>query len=227
MAMWHAFILPITGYFRRRRVGLMRQACPALFDDQPRTVLDLGGSRHFWSNLPIDLSLKRVVIYNISHSETQAADGSLAAQIPIKLYDGHRLPEADASFDIILSNSVLEHVPLAQRAAFVREIHRVGRCFLVQTPAFEFPVEPHFIFPMLHWLPRWLGKYLVLVSPWFLLSKPGKAHAYAYFDEIRLPSKREMAKLFPQAQLDRERVLGLTKSYLVSGLSNTTFDRSA
>jgi hypothetical protein len=142
---------------------------------------------------------------------------SAAVQIPIKLYDGHRLPEGNASFDIVLSNSVLEHVPLPQRAGFVHEIRRVGRCFLVQTPAYEFPIEPHFIFPMLHWLPRWLGRPLVLVSPWFWLSRPGKAHAAAYFDEIQLPTHRDIALLFPQARLDREQVLGLTKSYLVSG----------
>lgn len=217
MGVWHTFILPITGYFRKRRLGLMQAACPELFDNQPRTVLDLGGSRHFWANLPIDLSLKQVVIYNISHSETQMAEGHPAAHIPIKLYDGTRLPEADASFDVVLSNSVIEHVPLAAQAGFVSELRRVGRRFYVQAPAFEFPVEPHFIFPMLHWLPRWLGRPLVRMSPWYLLSRPGPAHARAYFDEIHLPSARDMARLFPGDRLDRERVFGLTKSYVVSG----------
>lgn len=217
MGLWHAFILPVTGYFRKRRLGLMQAACPELFDDQPRTVLDLGGSRHFWANLPIDLSLKQVVIYNISHSETQGASEHPASRIPIRLYDGVRLPEADASFDVVLSNSVIEHVPLAAQAGFADEVRRVGKHFYVQAPAFEFPVEPHFIFPMLHWLPRWLGRPLVRLSPWYLLSRPGPAHARAYFDEIHLPSAGDMARLFPTAQLRRETVLGLTKSYVVSG----------
>lgn len=216
MSLWHAFILPITGYFRQRRLGMMQTACPELFDDQPRRVLDLGGSRHFWASLPVDLSLKQVVIYNISHSETEMAGDHPAARIPIRLYDGVRLPEADGSFDVVVSNSVIEHVPLAMRAGFVSELRRVGRRFLVQAPAFEFPVEPHFIFPMLHWLPRWLGRPLVRISPWYVLSRPGPAHARAYFDEIALPSAADIRQLFPDARIDRETVLGLTKSYLVS-----------
>jgi Methyltransferase domain len=215
MSVWHAFILPITGYFRKRRMQMMREACPELFDDAPRRVLDLGGSQHFWANFPIDLSRKQVVIYNISHDET-ASRQDAAARIPVKIYDGAHLPEADGSFDVVVCNSVLEHVPVALRPGVVAEMRRVGKRLLVQTPAFEFPVEPHFIFPLLHWLPRWLGRPLVLVSPWFWLSRPGVAHAGAYFDEIQLPTRADIDRLFPGSTVRCERVAGLVKSYVVS-----------
>lgn len=42
---------------------------------------------------------------------------------PVMLYDGHRLPFKDASFDIVFSSNVLEHV--ADIHSFEREIHRV------------------------------------------------------------------------------------------------------
>jgi Methyltransferase domain len=216
MSVWQSFILPITGFFRRRRVHLMQAACPELFDGQIRKVLDLGGSQHFWANLPVDLSLKKVVIYNISESETSAQGQGAAAQIPVKLYDGTRLPEADGSFDVVVCNSVLEHVPVNLRAGVVAEMHRVGRRVLVQTPAFAFPVEPHFVFPMLHWMPRFIGRQLVLISPWFWISRPGLAHARAYFDEISLPTRAEIDRLFPKATVRCERVAGLVKSYVVS-----------
>lgn len=217
MSVWHSFILPITGYFRRRRVHLMQEACPELFDDHPRRILDLGGSQHFWANMPVDLSRKSVVIYNISHTETAAQQQGAAAQIPIKLYDGNRLPEANGSFDVVVCNSVLEHVPREHRPNLVSEMQRVGKRILLQTPAFAFPVEPHFIFPMLHWMPRFIGRQLVLISPWFWLSRPGIAHARAYFDEIYLPTRRDIDQLFPSATVRCERVAGLVKSYVVSG----------
>jgi hypothetical protein len=220
MALWHSFILPITGYFRRRRMQLMHEACPELFDATERKVLDLGGSQHFWANFPIDLNRKHVVIYNISHSETSSLQGA-AAQIPVKIYDGVRLPEADGSFDVVVCNSVLEHVPVEYRAALVAEMQRVGRRLLLQTPAFEFPVEPHFIFPMLHWMPRFIGRQLVLISPWFWLSRPGVAHARAYYDEIRLPTRKDIDRLFPGCTVRCERVAGLVKSYVVSGAGRT------
>src|ERR1700724_3524101 len=68
------------------------------------------------------------------------------------------LPFADGEFDLVYSSSVIEHVPRARRAAFAAEIRRVGSGWLVQTPAFSFPVEPHSLLPAAHWLPARLRK---------------------------------------------------------------------
>ena len=45
------------------------------------------------------------------------------------------LPFADGEFELVYCSSVIEHVPPARRAAFAREIRRVGRGWFVQTPA--------------------------------------------------------------------------------------------
>ena len=42
---------------------------------------------------------------------------------PIEDYDGHRIPAADAAFDIAFSSNVLEHIPHVR--AFQAELHRV------------------------------------------------------------------------------------------------------
>jgi hypothetical protein len=99
------------------------------------------------------------------------ADGG----IPIVIYDGRHIPVPDKHFDLLVCNSVLEHVPPDQRAALAREMRRVAKAVFCQTPAYSFPLEPHFIMPFVHWLPRQLGYQLIKLSPWRILSRPSAA----------------------------------------------------
>src|ERR1017187_2845994 len=62
--------------------------------------------------------------------------------------DGRAVPFRDAAFDVVFSNSVIEHVGDAQsQRAFAREVARVGRAYWVQTPNRWFPVEQHLLTP--------------------------------------------------------------------------------
>lgn len=67
--------------------------------------------------------------------------------------DGRELPFADGEFDLGFSNAVLEHVGGREdQRAFVRELCRVaGRVFLA-TPNRRFPLDPHTLVPLAHWL---------------------------------------------------------------------------
>ena len=54
--------------------------------------------------------------------------------------DGCQLPFADQSFEIVFSNSVIEHVGTpAQQRRFADEVRRVGKRYWVQTPTAGFP----------------------------------------------------------------------------------------
>lgn len=64
------------------------------------------------------------------------------------------LPFADDEFDLAYSSSVIEHLPPGTRAGFAAEVRRVARGYFVQTPAYGFPIEPHSLLPVAHWLPR-------------------------------------------------------------------------
>lgn len=96
------------------------------------------------------------------------------------------LPFDDTSFDIVISNHVIEHVDL--HALHISEIARVlkpaGLCYLA-TPNRYFPYEVHYKLPFWHWLPQKLfvaclklsGKYsypVKLLGYWNLkkLAKP-------------------------------------------------------
>lgn len=70
--------------------------------------------------------------------------------------DATRVPLVDQSFDLMVSNAVIEHVgDAADQARMVAEHDRVGRCWVITTPNRWFPVESHTFVPFLHWSRRW------------------------------------------------------------------------
>jgi SAM-dependent methyltransferase len=110
------------------------------------------------------------------------------------------LPFADGEFELVYCSSVIEHVPPARRAAFAREIRRVGQGWFVQTPAWSFPLEPHALLPFAHWLPVGLRR------PYWRLGAAGG------WEEISLLKRVEVEALFGPAL--PERVGPLTKSWV-------------
>jgi len=75
------------------------------------------------------------------------------------LCDGRALPFRDASFDLVISNAVIEHVgERHDQQAFVREHERVGRAFMITTPNRWFPVESHTRTLFRHWSSGWRAR---------------------------------------------------------------------
>jgi len=110
------------------------------------------------------------------------------------------LPFGDDEFDLVYCSSVIEHVPPARRAAFARELRRVGRRWFVQTPAYSFPIEPHSLLPGAQWLPVGLRR------------RYWRLGAAGDWEEISLLRRRELEELFGPAR--PERFLGLVKSWV-------------
>ncbi len=101
------------------------------------------------------------------------------------------LPFADREFDLVYCSSVIEHVAPARRAAFAAELRRVGRGWLVQTPAWSFPLEPHSLLPFAHWLPSDLRRR------YWRLGAAGR------WEEIALLRRSELEELFGPARAER------------------------
>lgn len=121
--------------------------------------------------------------------------------------DGCALPFADGAFDVAFSNSVIEHVGPERQADFAREIRRVADAYFVQTPNRYFPVEPHYQFPLFQFLPiaaqRWLNGRFTL--GW---------QQRGQWEPIRLLGRDDLQRLFPDAEIHREHLLGFTKSLM-------------
>lgn len=201
--------------FRARRMALLARTVGLTAGMR---VLDVGGTIEIWRMAPV---MPRVVLLNQAFwpHQVEGAEGAI-------LGDGTRLPFADRSFDLVFSNSVIEHVgDAAAQARFAAEIARVGKRYWVQTPNRFFPVEQHMWTPLVHWLPRtWQRAILRRFSVWRLVTKhnPAEREFYVdhYLETIRLLSAPELSALFPGAAILRERFLGWAKS-LIAWKSNS------
>src|SRR4029077_755886 len=137
-------IRSVTSSFRARRM----YHCARLLGLGARTnVLDVGGTPELWELLPAELQ-PRVTLVNMPRAGVNGWSGWLSVG-----GDGCRLPFRDSAFDVVFSNSVIEHVggPVGQNA-FASEVRRVGRSYWVQTPNYWSPIEPHLLTPFIHWM---------------------------------------------------------------------------
>jgi hypothetical protein len=97
---------------------------------------------------------------------------------------------------------------------------RVGKRIYCQTPNMWFPVEPHLIAVFIHWLPfRMVRKLVRFASIWGWVAKPDQEKIDSFLKSTRLLNQHEVIDLFPNCVLRRERVFGLTKSFIVEKLS--------
>lgn len=68
-------------------------------------------------------------------------------------YKGGKFPFREKQFDIVFSNAVIEHVgDFDKQLYFIKELNRVSQQFYFTTPAKEFPIEVHTLYPFIHWL---------------------------------------------------------------------------
>jgi hypothetical protein len=122
----------------------------------------------------------------------------------------------DLSFDLVHSNSVIEHVGLwRDQYRMAQEVRRLGPRYFVQTPNFWFPVEPHFRMPFIHWLPEpWRASLVMRRACGFYPLARSCDEAHRILDDARLIDARAMTALFPDAVIERERFAGFTKSLI-------------
>ena len=199
----------LAARLRRRRFARFEQLLARLTD--PIRILDVGGTPGFWQVMGFNRAGVSITLLN----EQSAGQAPGFCCVTGDARDMREFREGE--FDVVFSNSVIEHVGgIADQQAMAAEVRRVGRRYFVQTPNKYFPIEPHFLVPGFQFLPDpvragWLARRNV---GWYRKAESYEA-ALAEVTRIRLLSRPEFKRLFPEGRLYRERVFGLTKSFVV------------
>jgi Methyltransferase domain len=195
---------------RRKRFRFFLElvdCCPK----RPLQILDVGGTEQFWETMGYADCGHKITLLNLTAAPTRHENIVSVAG------DAASMPEFDDNrFDIVFSNSVIEHLgSLERQRQMAGEVRRLAKRYFVQTPNYWFPVEPHFRFLGFQFLPVaarvWLLRHRALAS--YPRAETDR-QARGFVEEIRLLKRSELKAMFPDAAILRERLLGMTKSFM-------------
>jgi SAM-dependent methyltransferase len=196
---------------RRRRFEIFARWLSPL--PRPLKILDVGGTMSYWASVDLAaLGAVSIVLLNVTPEREP-----LVSPFCFVLGDACDLSRfADASFDVVFSNSTLAYVADQPRAA--AEIMRVGKRCYVQTPNRYFPLDWRTLAPFFHLLPAtwqaWAFRHFCVgIYP----REPDRQKAVYLATRVRDVSRAELRRMFPRGTLRAERICGLAKSWTVFG----------
>jgi hypothetical protein len=192
---------------RRRRADWLLATFPEL---SQMSVIDLGGRLGTWRHAPVRPA--RVHVVNLERPPTDVPEWAEVDQA-----DACELPAAIASrrYDLVFSNSVLEHVGgHERRLRFAGAVRAMSPAHWVQTPYRYFPIEPHWIAPGMQFLP--VRMRTSLARWWPLNHKKTRSHEAAIQQVLwtELVDRSQMRHYFPDSEIRVEKVAGLAKSLI-------------
>jgi hypothetical protein len=206
MGMTIDFIRRSTQGMRLKR---MQQFLRIMNPSRQQSILDIGGYPELWLQSGYQ---GEIVFLNLETPENFPA---IPPNCRYVQGDGRSLDFTDKSYDIVFSNSVIEHVGKWEcQKAFAREASRVGKRYWIQTPNKNFPIEPHSNFPLFQFLPLFMRKRIAVVWP-FSYIKRGRMDTETFIRDLRPLTIEEMRTLLPDGQLWKEHLFGFVKSIVV------------
>jgi hypothetical protein len=192
----------LTHRCRQQRNEEFKRRFPDLPDMR---VLDLGGTASSWC--VAGLRAQHLTIVNIDPFEQ-------AAEPWMEVIRGDACDGGFGKFDLVFSNSVLEHVGgHARREQFANVVRESAPAYWVQTPYRYFPIEPHWLFPGFQFLP--FRARVEVTRHWNVGHNPALkdvGEAAALVASTELLSATEMRAYFPDGAMWFERFAGIPKS---------------
>ena len=206
----------LSSRFRRARARHIVDLIERTFAEKGEVrIADLGGEPDYWRRT-FDRDLLeacRAHITLISPQGFRVEDPMFTAMVG----DACNLAQFESgAFDMVHSNSVLEHVgDWPRMEAFAAEVRRLAARYYVQTPYFWFPIEPHFSSPFFHWRSEQArARMLLKRSQGFADRCADMGAAMREVQDARLLDRTQFKYLFPDARHLDEKVAGLTKSLI-------------
>jgi hypothetical protein len=197
-----------SSFSSRRRAVRFREFLRRFPELPSMRVLDLGGTPSFWRAAPVrpaHVTTLNLDKYDPDESWLQHVVADACALESLNLCAG--------GYDLVVSNSLIEHVGGYQRRRdFAEVVMAAAPAHWVQTPDRYFPIEPHYVAPGFQFLP--LSARARLVSRWPLAHERvyTVSDAIAQVLTIELLSTTELQHLFPRSTIWHERFFGLSKS---------------
>lgn len=204
----------LANKFRRKRFLLFTEFIKDL--ERPVKILDIGGTENFWKQMGIYGNND----YLITILNLDEPDKTIDRNFEFVKGDALDLRHYnDKSFDVVFSNSVIEHIAsIEDRQKMANEVIRTGKRYFVQTPNYYFPFEPHFLLPFFQYLPKFIKIWLLLHFDigWFKKCS-SKAEALKLLNSNRLLTIKELRTYFTNCKIIKEKYLIFTKSLIAAG----------
>src|SRR5882757_2100604 len=126
----------------RRLAGFVEIVDAVLVGQDKVNVLDVGGTTAYWLDLEPVWHGRPITFTLVNLQPEPIADPRFRSLVA----DCRNLDQfADNAFDVVHSNSVIEHVGRwGDMRRMAHEVRRLAPRYFVQTPNFWFPIEPHF-----------------------------------------------------------------------------------
>lgn len=177
-------------------------------------ILDIGGDVSYWKHMGWNDPKSRICLLNLYENKIDKEDELIFSSV---VGDATALPFAPGEFDLVFSNSVIEHVgSWENQQKFAAEVQRIATRYIIQTPSLWFPLEPHSLIPFFQFIPHKLRAHLIMRFDINYFPR-----ASNYDDALKVSkstlmfTKNRFRKLFPDAEITTERLFGLPKSYTV------------
>jgi hypothetical protein len=187
----------LANRFRQKRMQrFLELALPR--DGRPTRILDVGGTAVYWHVLPGLYRRSDVEITIVNLGDQEFEDKNLR----VCHGDARDLSQfTDQSFDIVHSNSVLEHVGLwNDMLRMASEVRRLAPRYFVQTPNVWFPFEPHYRLPFVHWMPE--QTRAAIIDRLDRFPSGGVRDRFLEVQKTFLLSAYQMHRLFPDAMIE-------------------------
>jgi len=194
---------------RMQRWEMFSNAFPTI---EKLRVLDVGGTVEAWRRAPV--KPRHVTVLNL-FEPGESDDNSITPVTGDACNAADELARAnvETNFDLVFSNSLIEHVGgHAARSRVAGQVHRLAEHHWVQTPYRYFPLEPHWLFPGMQFMPT--AARVQIARYWPLLRAANAENAIHMVLWTDLIGVTEMRDYFPNSTILHERVLGMTKSLI-------------